>query len=61
MPLYAGAGAELRRAGALFAGDLSPWQARLLLAAASAVPGRSPQELVRAWLAGQDPLSGDGS
>jgi L-asparaginase len=61
VPLYAGAGAELRRAGALFAGDLSPWQARLLLAAASAVPGRSPQELVRAWLAGQDPLSGDGS
>lgn len=57
-PLYAGGGTELRRVGALFADDLTPWQARLLLAVASAIPGRSPQELIRAWLAGQDPLSG---
>ncbi|MBQ0825237.1 asparaginase domain-containing protein [Streptomyces tagetis] len=59
-PLYAGGGAELRRVGALFADDLSPWQARLLLAAASAVPDRSPRELVRAWLAGRDPLATPG-
>ncbi|WP_406351031.1 asparaginase [Streptomyces hirsutus] len=60
-PLYAGGGAELQRVGAVFAGDLSPWQARLLLAVASAVPGRSPEALVRAWLAGDDPLSGSGA
>ncbi|MEU6524987.1 asparaginase [Streptomyces sp. NPDC046924] len=57
-PLYAGGGTELHRAGAVFADDLSPWQARLLLAAASAVPGRSPEALVRAWLAGEDPPPG---
>ncbi|WP_326686284.1 MULTISPECIES: asparaginase [unclassified Streptomyces] len=34
--LYAGGSAELAAAGAVFAGDLSPWQARLLLAAALA-------------------------
>jgi L-asparaginase len=60
-PLYAGGGTELERVGAMFAGDLSPWQARLLLAAASAIPDRSPQELVRAWLAGRDPLAEAGS
>ncbi|MEB3371777.1 asparaginase [Saccharopolyspora mangrovi] len=32
--LYAGGSADLAAAGAVFAGDLSPWQARLLLAAA---------------------------
>ncbi|MFC4565295.1 asparaginase [Nocardiopsis mangrovi] len=31
--LYAGGGTDLAAAGAVFAGDLSPWQARLLLAA----------------------------
>ncbi|MFC3998932.1 asparaginase [Nocardiopsis sediminis] len=31
--LYAGGGTDLAAAGAIFAGDLSPWQARLLLAA----------------------------
>ncbi|MEV3947703.1 asparaginase [Streptomyces halstedii] len=55
-PLYAGGGAELRRVGALFADDLNPWQARLLLAAAAAVPGRPPQDVVRSWLAGRDLL-----
>lgn len=60
-PLYAGGGAELQRVGAVFAGDLSPWQARLLLAVASVIPGRSPEALVRAWLAGENPLSGSGA
>ena len=50
-PLYAGGGADLERAGAVFADDLSPWQARLLLAVALAVPGRDAAEIVRAWLA----------
>lgn len=46
--LYAGGGADLAAAGAVFAGDLSPWQARLLLAAAlstqalSSPPPRQP-------------------
>jgi L-asparaginase len=31
--VYSGGGADLERAGAIPAGDLSPWQARLLLAA----------------------------
>jgi L-asparaginase len=35
--LYAGGSADLAAAGAVFAGDLSPWQARLLLAAALSV------------------------
>lgn len=50
-PLYAGGGAELDRVGAVFAGDLSPWQARLLLAVASAVPDRDAATVVRGWLA----------
>ncbi|WP_065388601.1 asparaginase, partial [Saccharomonospora iraqiensis] len=37
--LYAGAGADLAAAGAVFAGDLSPWQARLLLASALVAEG----------------------
>jgi L-asparaginase len=51
-PLYAGGGAELARVGAVFADDLSPWQARLLLAVASAVPDRDATAVVRSWLAG---------
>lgn len=35
--LYAGGGSDLAAAGAVFAGDLSPWQARLLLASVLAV------------------------
>jgi L-asparaginase len=50
-PLYAGGGAALERAGAVFADDLSPWQARLLLAVASAVPDRDAATVVRSWLA----------
>lgn len=52
--LYAGGGADLVAAGAVPAGDLSPWQARLLLAA---VLSRDPQpgpadaaRLCREWL-----------
>jgi L-asparaginase len=45
-PLYAGGGASLARAGALFAGDLSPWQARLLLAAALALDPAGPQRVL---------------
>ncbi len=41
-PLYAGGGASLARDGALLGGDLSPWQGRLLLAAALAVDPRDP-------------------
>jgi L-asparaginase len=41
-PLYAGGGASLARDGALFGGDLSPWQGRLLLAAALAVDPQDP-------------------
>jgi L-asparaginase len=49
-PLYAGGGAELARVGAIFADDLSPWQARLLLAVASAVPEQDAATVVRSWL-----------
>ncbi|MFC5744547.1 asparaginase [Actinomadura rugatobispora] len=63
--LYAGASAELSAAGALFAGDLSPWQARLLLAAAlAAEPGAGPAEAARrcrAWLAEAGALSPSGT
>ncbi|MBB5957237.1 L-asparaginase [Saccharothrix tamanrassetensis] len=41
--LYAGGGADLAAAGAVFAGDLSPWQARLLLACVLA--GTTPGDL----------------
>ncbi len=41
-PLYAGGGASLARDGALFGGDLSPWQGRLLLAAALVLDPRDP-------------------
>ena len=41
-PLYAGGGASLARDGALLGGDLSPWQGRLLLAAALALDPQDP-------------------
>jgi L-asparaginase len=53
--LYAGGGADLAEAGAILAGDLSAWQARLLLAAAlsaedaSAAPDRVARRC-RDWL-----------
>lgn len=48
--LYAGGGADLARAGALFCDDLSPWQARLLLAVALAVAPDDPAAAARRWL-----------
>jgi L-asparaginase len=53
--LYVGGGADLAAAGAVLAGDLSAWQARLLLAAAlsvedaSATPDRVARRC-RDWL-----------
>jgi L-asparaginase len=50
-PLYAGGGgADLARAGAVFAADLSPWQARLLLSAALAGATDDPGAAVSEWL-----------
>jgi L-asparaginase len=48
--LYAGGGAELARAGALFAGDLSPWQTRLLLAVALTAHPDDPIGAAREWM-----------
>ncbi|GAB3212824.1 asparaginase [Marinactinospora endophytica] len=47
--LYAGGGADLAEAGAIFAGDLSPWQARLLLAVALAPEPETPDVEAVAW------------
>lgn len=50
-PVYAGGGgADLARAGALFCGRLSPWQARILLAALIATDPDSPSAHFDAWL-----------
>lgn len=51
--LYAEGGAELTRAGAVLMGDLSPWQARLLLAAALTHTDSTSgvTERCRTWLA----------
>lgn len=50
--LYAGGGADLEAAGAVFAGDLSPWQGRILLAAALAVEDDADRvnRCCREWL-----------
>jgi L-asparaginase len=50
LALYAGGGAALQQAGALFGQDLSPWQARLLLSVACAVAPDDPLALVSSWL-----------
>ncbi|WP_104523503.1 asparaginase [Blastococcus atacamensis] len=50
LPVYAAGGARLARAGAVFAGDLSPWQGRLLLAAALALAPDDPQRLLASQL-----------
>ncbi len=50
-PVYTGGGgADLAAAGAVFGDDLSPWQARMLLAAAVAAAPEDPRELVSQWL-----------
>jgi L-asparaginase len=52
VPLYTGGGgADLARAGAVFAQDLGPWQARLLLAAALALAPDDPQRVLADRLA----------
>ncbi|ASR35540.1 L-asparaginase [Prauserella marina] len=58
--LYAEGGAALAEAGAVMAGDLSPWQARLLLAATLAVesePDRVRTHCLR-WLRGVGAAAG---
>ena len=51
-PVYGGGGGfDLERAGAVFAGHLSTWQARVLLSVALAVDPEHPLEVVRPWLA----------
>ena len=51
LPVYGGGGgADLAAAGAVFADDLSPWQARLLLAAALASAPDGAEQLARDWL-----------
>ncbi|MCZ2826186.1 MULTISPECIES: asparaginase [unclassified Modestobacter] len=50
-PIYAAGGARLARGGAVFAGDLSPWQGRLLLAAALAVAPDDPLRVLAQHLA----------
>jgi L-asparaginase len=44
-----GGGADLRKAGALFGADLTPWQGRLLLATALAAGGE-PEKVLADWL-----------
>lgn len=48
--LYAGGGADLAAAGAVMAGDLSPWQARLLLTAVLAAGTDDWAVRARQWL-----------
>lgn len=55
-PLYGhGGGMALAKAGAVFAGDLSTWQARVLLSVCAALtPGPAAAQQVAAWLAERD-------
>jgi L-asparaginase len=52
VPLYAGGGAALAAGGAVFADDLSPWQARLLLALVLASGADDVPAAIRRVLAG---------
>lgn len=55
LPVYGGGGgADLAAAGAVFTDDLSPWQARMLLAVALANAPDGAERLVRDWLGVQD-------
>ncbi|GAA1796546.1 asparaginase [Planosporangium flavigriseum] len=59
VPLYTGGGgADLARAGALFAADLTPWQARLLLSTALVADPHDPLRIVREYLATTPPIGG---
>lgn len=50
-PIYTGGGgADLADAGAVFGDDLSPWQGRMLLAAALAAAPNDPRPLLAQWL-----------
>ncbi|TYP90430.1 asparaginase [Blastococcus xanthinilyticus] len=51
-PLYAAGGARLARGGAVLAGDLGPWQGRLLLAAALALAPDAPLRVLAQHLPG---------
>lgn len=55
--LYAGGGADLAAAGALLCGDLSPWQARLLLATVLADGREGWQQRMHTWLQAAGALS----
>ncbi|MFE7674900.1 asparaginase [Streptomyces albidoflavus] len=51
VPLYGGGGGvDLVKAGAVFAGELSPWQARLLLSVALAASRLGAARAVSGWL-----------
>lgn len=50
-PIYGGGGgADLHRHGAIFAGALSPWQARVLAAVALVVAPADPTTAMKQWL-----------
>lgn len=50
-PVYGnGGGSDLARNGAVFATDLSPWQARILAAVALAIRPNDPTEAISGWL-----------
>lgn len=54
-PVYrGGGGADLADAGVIFGADLSPWQGRMLLAAALASDRDNPRPVIERWL--DDPL-----
>ncbi len=58
-PVYGGGGGyDLHRAGAVFAGTQTTWQARVLLSVALAVDPDHPLDVVRPWLERHDPPTG---
>ena len=57
-PVYGGGGGyDLQRAGAVFAGSQTTWQARVLLSVALALAPDHPLDLVRPWLDRHEPTS----
>lgn len=54
-PMYGGGGgADLHRAGAVFARSQTTWQARILLSVALALRAQAPTDVVGSWLARLD-------